>query len=46
VRVLPGKYLAKDFDGRSPGDRYIRVAMVAEPEETKNGLIKIREFLR
>ena len=46
VRVLPGRYLAKDFDGQSPGDRYIRVAMVAEPEETKNGLIKIREFLR
>lgn len=46
VRVLPGKYLAKDFNGQSPGDRYIRVAMVAEPDETKNGLIKIREFLR
>jgi N-succinyldiaminopimelate aminotransferase len=46
VRVLPGRYLSKDFDGQSPGDRYIRVAMVAEPEETKNGLIKIREFLR
>ena len=46
VRVLPGRYLSKDFDGQSPGDRYIRVAMVAEPEETNNGLIKIREFLR
>ena len=45
VRVLPGKYLAKDFNGQSPGDRFIRVAMVSELEETKDGLKKIREFL-
>ena len=46
VRVLPGKYLAKDFEGQSPGDQFIRVAMVSEPEETKVGLRKTREFLR
>ena len=45
VRVLPGRYLAKDFNGQSPGDQFIRVAMVSEPEETKRGLSKIREFL-
>ena len=45
VRVLPGKYLAKDLNGQSPGDRFIRVAMVSELEETKEGLKKIREFL-
>jgi len=46
VRVLPGRYLAKDLKGQSPGDRFIRVAMVSELEETKDGLKKIREFLR
>ena len=46
VRVLPGRYLAKDFNGQSPGDQFIRVAMVSELEETKRGLSKIREFLR
>ena len=45
MRVLPGKYLAKDLNGQSPGDRFIRVAMVSELEETKEGLKKIREFL-
>ena len=45
VRVLPGKYLAKELNGQSPGDRFIRVAMVSELEETKEGLKKIREFL-
>ena len=46
VRVLPGRYLAKDFNGQSPGDQFIRVAMVSELEETKRGLSKIRECLR
>ena len=45
VRVLPGRYLSKDFNSQSPGDQFIRVAMVSEPEETKRGLSKIREFL-
>ncbi len=30
VRVLPGRYLAKDLKGQSPGDRFIRIAMVSE----------------
>ena len=46
VRVLPGRYLAKDLKGQSPGDRFIRIAMVSEFEETKVGLKKIREFIR
>ncbi len=46
VRVLPGRYLAKESKGQSPGDRFVRVAMVSELEETKVGLKKIREFLR
>ena len=45
VRVLPGRYLAKEFNGQSPGDQFIRVAMVSELEETKSGLLKIRKFL-
>ena len=43
-RNFDPSYLAKDLNGQSPGDRFIRVAMVSELEETKEGLKKIREF--
>ena len=45
VRVLPGAYLAREVDGVTPGHDRIRVAMVAEQEEMRRGLIKLREAL-
>lgn len=45
VRVLPGAYLARDIDGVNPGDRYIRVALVAPKAETERGLTAIRDTL-
>lgn len=45
IRVLPGAYLARDVDGVNPGKGYIRVAMVAEEEELRRGLIKLRDCL-
>ena len=45
VRVLPGAYLARETDAGNPGHGYIRVALVAPPEETENGLCLIRDCL-
>ncbi|GAA6175677.1 aminotransferase class I/II-fold pyridoxal phosphate-dependent enzyme [Sulfitobacter pacificus] len=45
VKVLPGGYLAQDTDGENPGDKYIRVALVAPKEETERGLQLIRDCL-
>ncbi|MGH1355653.1 MAG: aminotransferase class I/II-fold pyridoxal phosphate-dependent enzyme [Thalassovita sp.] len=46
VRVLPGAYLSKDVTGEpNPGAGYIRVAMVAEAEEMREGLIRLRDCI-
>ncbi|MGZ2255879.1 aminotransferase class I/II-fold pyridoxal phosphate-dependent enzyme [Roseobacter sp. A03A-229] len=45
VRVLPGGYLAQDWDGSNPGQEYIRAAMVAPKAETERGIELIRDCL-
>lgn len=45
VRVLPGAYLARDVEGENPGKGYIRVALVAPRDETRRGLIRLRDCL-
>ncbi|OUS19308.1 aspartate aminotransferase [Rhodobacterales bacterium 59_46_T64] len=45
VRVLPGAYLSKDTGADTPGQRYIRVAMVAPKDEMERGLIRLRDCL-
>ncbi|TDL78475.1 aminotransferase class I/II-fold pyridoxal phosphate-dependent enzyme [Palleronia sediminis] len=45
VRVLPGAYLSREVDGRSPGGQYIRVALVADEDETRAGLTALRDCL-
>ncbi len=45
VRVLPGAYLSRDADGDNPGKGYIRVALVAPRDETRRGLIRLRDCL-
>ena len=42
VRVVPGKYLARDqADGSNPGADYIRVAMVQDKETTAEALERV-----
>jgi aspartate/methionine/tyrosine aminotransferase len=42
VRVLPGRYLARDqTDGRNPGADYIRLAMVQNKDITAEALHRI-----
>ncbi|MEO9649504.1 MAG: aminotransferase class I/II-fold pyridoxal phosphate-dependent enzyme [Roseobacter sp.] len=45
VRVLPGGYLAQDWQGVNPGQEYIRAAMVAPKAETERGIELIRDCL-
>jgi len=45
VRVLPGAYLSRDTGGGSPGDGYIRVAMVAPKDEMQRGLERLCDCL-
>ncbi|WP_103257330.1 aminotransferase class I/II-fold pyridoxal phosphate-dependent enzyme [Tabrizicola aquatica] len=45
VRVLPGAYLSRDAGGQNPGAGYIRVALVATPEETQRGLTMLRDCI-
>ncbi|WP_298916800.1 aminotransferase class I/II-fold pyridoxal phosphate-dependent enzyme [uncultured Roseobacter sp.] len=45
VRVLPGGYLAQDYNGVNPGQGYIRAAMVAPKAETARGIELIRDCL-
>ncbi|MFV1874582.1 aminotransferase class I/II-fold pyridoxal phosphate-dependent enzyme [Nioella sp.] len=45
VRVLPGSYLAREVNGHTPGADRIRVAMVAEKDDMRRGLIRLRDCL-
>jgi aspartate/methionine/tyrosine aminotransferase len=45
VRVLPGAYLSREVGGDNPGKGYIRVALVATPEETQRGLTLLRDCI-
>jgi aspartate/methionine/tyrosine aminotransferase len=45
IRVLPGSYLSRNVDNKNPGEKYIRVAMVAPFGETKLGLQTIKDNL-
>ena len=44
VLVLPGSYLARDADGCNPGDNFVRIALVATPEECLDAARRIESF--
>ncbi len=45
IQVLPGAYLSRDVGGDNPGKGFVRVALVAAPEETEAALIRLRRVL-
>ncbi|MEP3348167.1 MAG: aminotransferase class I/II-fold pyridoxal phosphate-dependent enzyme [Litoreibacter sp.] len=45
VKVLPGAYLGRDYQGTNPGDQYIRVALVAPMNELQPGLIRLKSCI-
>lgn len=44
VTVLPGSYLARAAQGVNPGENFVRIALVAEAEETLEAARRIAEF--
>jgi N-succinyldiaminopimelate aminotransferase len=46
VSVLPGSYLAREAQGINPGTGFIRIALVAELNETLEAMQRIAEFTR
>lgn len=45
IQVLPGAYLSRDVDGFNPGAGFVRVALVADADQTEQALIAIRTIL-
>lgn len=46
VKVLPGEYLARqDAHGENPGKGFVRIALVENPQITKDALLRIKECL-
>jgi N-succinyldiaminopimelate aminotransferase len=44
VTVLPGSFLARDAQNTNPGENFVRIALVAEVEETLDAARRIAEF--
>ena len=44
VTVLPGSYLGREAHGINPGDRRVRIALVASTEECAEAARRIRDF--
>ncbi len=46
VTVLPGSYLAREANGRNPGAGFVRIALVAEPDECLEAAERIAAYCR
>jgi aspartate/methionine/tyrosine aminotransferase len=50
VRALPGSYLSRpiapEFGGGDPGERFLRLALVAPAEQVERGLHAVRDVLQ
>lgn len=46
VTVLPGSFLARSAQGINPGEGFVRLALVANTEETVEAAQRIKEFTR
>lgn len=45
VTVLPGSYLARDAHGMNPGKDYVRIALVASPQECVEAMNRIKSLV-
>jgi aspartate/methionine/tyrosine aminotransferase len=45
VKVLPGSYLGRDYQGANPGKNYIRVALVAPMNKLQPGLTRLKSCI-
>ncbi|MFI8619793.1 succinyldiaminopimelate transaminase [Marinomonas sp. NPDC078689] len=45
VLVLPGSYLGREVDGKNPGSKHVRMALVAEESQCVEAAKRIRDLL-
>ncbi len=46
VKVLPGSFLSRDFDGNNPGYGRVRIALVSNISECLNAAKRIKRFMK
>ncbi|MGP9689588.1 succinyldiaminopimelate transaminase [Psychrobacter sp. AOP22-C1-C5] len=45
IHALAGRYLSREVDGRNPGKGYVRIALVASVDESREAIDRIRQLL-
>lgn len=45
IHALAGRYLSREVDGNNPGKGYVRVALVASVEESREAINRMRKLL-
>jgi N-succinyldiaminopimelate aminotransferase len=45
IHALAGRYLSREVDGNNPGKGYVRVALVASVDESREAISRIRKLL-
>lgn len=45
IHALAGRYLSRDVNGNNPGQGYVRIALVASVEESREAISRIRQLL-
>ncbi|MGM8872429.1 succinyldiaminopimelate transaminase [Psychrobacter sp. 2Y5] len=45
IHALAGRYLSREVNGKNPGQGYVRIALVASVEESREAIDRIRQLL-
>lgn len=45
IHALAGRYLSREVDGQTPGQGYVRIALVASVDESREAIGRIRQLL-
>ncbi|MEN2752363.1 succinyldiaminopimelate transaminase [Psychrobacter sp. FBL11] len=45
IHALAGRYLSREVDGENPGQGYVRIALVASVDESREAIERIRKLL-
>ena len=45
IHALAGRYLSREVNGENPGQGYVRIALVASVEESREAISRIRQLL-
>jgi N-succinyldiaminopimelate aminotransferase len=45
IHALAGRYLSREVNGKNPGQGYVRIALVASVEESREAIERIRKLL-